>query len=129
MTRPATRLPTPTPTGTHPNAAYLRGRHGKTRGTTNAVSDKLSFTHCISRDEYHRAWGSSGRRFKSCHPDHVISQEIGNGLNLWFGPFCFGFGAFGFAGGLVVAGWVEGELAEEFSGVGGDDADVEVLYE
>ena len=42
-------------------------------------------------------------------PTNVISQEIGNGLNLWFGPFRFGFGAFGLSGGLVVAGGVEGE--------------------
>jgi hypothetical protein len=33
------------------------------------------------------------------------------------------------AGGLVVAGGVEGELAEEFAGGGVDDADVEVLDE
>src|SRR5687767_4856914 len=35
----------------------------------------------------------------------------------------------GFAGGLVVAGRVEGELAEEFTGGGVDDADVEVVDE
>ena len=35
----------------------------------------------------------------------------------------------GFAGGLVVAGWVEGELAEQFAGGGADDADVQVLNE
>ena len=33
------------------------------------------------------------------------------------------------AGGLVVAGGVEGELAEEFAGGGVDDPDVEVLDE
>ena len=32
----------------------------------------------------------------------------------------------GFAGGLVVPGGVEGEVAEEFAGGGVDDADVEV---
>jgi len=34
----------------------------------------------------------------------VISQEIGNGLNLWFGPFRFGLGSFWCSGGLVVEG-------------------------
>jgi hypothetical protein len=38
-------------------------------------------------------------------------------------------GAAGFAGGLVVAGGVEGEFAEQFAGGGGDDADVQVLDE
>ena len=33
------------------------------------------------------------------------------------------------AGGLVVAGGVEGELAEDFAGGGVDDGDVEVLDE
>ena len=33
------------------------------------------------------------------------------------------------AGGLVVAGGVEGEFAEEFAGGGVDDADVQVLHE
>jgi hypothetical protein len=37
-------------------------------------------------------------------PTIVISQEIGNGLNLWFGPFRFGFGSFWCSGGLVVVG-------------------------
>ena len=36
-------------------------------------------------------------------------------------------GAFGGAGGLVVPGGVEDELAEEFAGGGVDDSDVEVL--
>jgi hypothetical protein len=59
----------------------------------------------------------------------VISQEIGNRLNLRFGLFHFGFGSFWRSGGLVVAGGVEGEVAQEFAGVGIDDADVEVLHE
>ena len=33
------------------------------------------------------------------------------------------------SGGLVIAGEVDGELAEEFSGEGVDDADVEVVGE
>jgi hypothetical protein len=40
---------------------------------------------------------------------------------------CRSGGSFGFAGGLVVAGGVEGQLAEEFAGGGVDDADVEVF--
>jgi hypothetical protein len=35
----------------------------------------------------------------------------------------------GFAGGLVVPGWVEGEFAEQFAGGGVDDADAQVLGE
>lgn len=31
--------------------------------------------------------------------------------------------------GLVAAGWVEGEVSEEFAGLGGDDSDVEVVDE
>jgi hypothetical protein len=27
-------------------------------------------------------WGSSGRRFKSCQPDSVMSQDIGIALDL-----------------------------------------------
>ena len=38
-------------------------------------------------------------------------------------------GVAGFAGGLVVAGGVDGEFAEEFAGGGVDDADFEVLDE
>ena len=46
-------------------------------------------------------------------------------------PFsgCSGRGSGWAAGGLVVAGGVEGEVAEEFAGGGVDDADVEVLDE
>jgi hypothetical protein len=33
------------------------------------------------------------------------------------------------SGGLVVAAWVEGEVAEEFAGFGVDDPDVQVLDE
>ena len=47
-----------------------------------------------------------------------------------FGAFLFGAGgAFGFAGGLVVAAGVDGEVAEEFAGGGVDDPDVEVVDE
>jgi hypothetical protein len=41
----------------------------------------------------------------------------------------FGVGVGWAAGGLVAAGGVEGELAEEFAGGGVDDADVQVLDE
>ena len=40
-----------------------------------------------------------------------------------------GWSSWWFAGGLVVAGGIEGEVAEEFSGGRVDDADVEVLDE
>jgi len=46
---------------------------------------------------------------------------LGVGL-LWFSGWWPGWSA----GGLVVAGGVEGEVAEEFAGGGVDDADVEV---
>lgn len=46
-----------------------------------------------------------------------------------FGLFCFGLWAGWAAGGLVVAAWVDGEVAEDFSGGGVDDGDVEVLDE
>ena len=38
-----------------------------------------------------------------------------------------GFGPWSFGAGLVVAGGVEGEVAEDFAGGGVDDADVEVV--
>ena len=59
----------------------------------------------------------------------MISQEIGNDLDLQrSGSVSFlGSGwAFGGAGSLVVAGWVEGEVSECFACGGMDDADVEV---
>jgi len=65
----------------------------------------------------------------TAHRTSAISQEIGNGSNRWFGPKSFGDGPFGCSGGLVVAGGVEGEVAEEFAAVGVDDADVVVLHE
>ena len=48
---------------------------------------------------------------------------------MWVRAFVVSGGAGWAAGGLVVAGGVEGELAEEFAGGGVDDADVEVLDE
>jgi hypothetical protein len=59
----------------------------------------------------------------------VISQDIGMTLNplLGFGVVRFvgvPGGAFGGAGGLVVAGGIEGELAEQLAGGGVHDADV-----
>ncbi len=44
-------------------------------------------------------WGTRGRRFKSCQPDVVISQEIGNGPNpLLGGSDRFIFGLVGVGG-------------------------------
>ena len=61
---------------------------------------------------------------------HVMSQDIGTArtYDCGFGSFFAWLGPGG-AGGLVVAGGVEGELAEEFAGGGVDDADVEVVDE
>ena len=39
---------------------------------------------------------------------------------------CAGRGFSGLVLGLVVAGWVKGEVSEEFTGLGCDDSDVEV---
>ena len=43
------------------------------------------------------------------------------------GSGLFPFGALGGAGGLVVPGGVEGEVAQDFSGGGVDDGDVVVV--
>ena len=72
------------------------------------------------------------RGFKSHHLHRVMSRDIEDGPNpqCGFGSFLFGGGwGLGFAGGLVVAGGVDGEVAEEFAGGGVDDADVEVVDE
>src|SRR5438128_6804844 len=45
-----------------------------------------------------------------------------------FGLLLFGWSGWS-SGGLVVASWVDGEVAEEFSGGGVNDADVEVVDE
>ncbi len=64
------------------------------------------------------------RRFESCRGHGCDVARHRKPLNLWFGGFLYGFGV-----GLVVACRVEGEVAEEFSGGGIDDADVEVFDE
>ncbi len=49
---------------------------------------------------------------------------------MWgFSCLCFGGGSAGSAGGLLVAGGVDGQLAEEFAGGGVDDADLKVVAE
>ncbi len=48
---------------------------------------------------------------------------------MWSFAGCGPGGSFGCSGGLVVAGGVDEELAEEFAGGGVDDADVKVLDE
>ena len=70
-------------------------------------------------------WGSRGRRFKSCRPDGVMSQDIGIGPNPRVRLLCCS----GWVAGLVVAGGVEDELAQELAGVFVDHADVAVLDE
>ena len=65
-------------------------------------------------------------------PTTVMSQDIARqpDLRIVGSAVChFAGGAFGCSGGLVVAGGVDGQLAEEFAGGGVDDADVEVLDE
>jgi hypothetical protein len=60
-----------------------------------------------------------------------MSQDIGIARthDSWVRATAFWGGAGWPAGGLVVAGGVDGELAEEFAGGGVDDADVQVLDE
>jgi hypothetical protein len=41
---------------------------------------KRTATHSCAHHFFN--WGSSGRRFKSCQPDTVMSHDIGIGLNL-----------------------------------------------
>ena len=86
-----------------------------------------------ARDQVKRArpisWGSSGRRFKSCQPDvcDVSGHRNSPNLQLRFGFFLWGAGSD--SAGLIVAGGVDGEFANEFSGDGVDDSDAEVLAE
>jgi hypothetical protein len=58
----------------------------------------------------------------------VMSRDIPDSPNPQLGSGCcgFGVGVRGVGGGLVVAGGVEGEVAERFAGGGVDDPDVEV---
>ena len=60
-----------------------------------------------------------------------MSQDIGIGrtCGLRVRPICFWWWAGWSAGGLVVAAWVDDQVAEDFSGGGVDDGDVEVLDE
>ena len=58
------------------------------------------------------------------------NPQLGFGVLAFAGwPGCSGRGSWGSAGGLVGAGGVEGEIAQEFAGGGVDDADVQVLDE
>ena len=70
-------------------------------------------------------WGSRGRRFKSCQPDYCDVSGHWHGLNLRFG----GSGFFVWADGLVIAGGVDGEFADDLAGVGVDDGAVLVVDE
>jgi hypothetical protein len=58
----------------------------------------------------------------------VMSRDIPDSPNPQLGSAVVvsGWGFGGLAGGLVVAGGVEGEVAERFAGRGVDDPDVEV---
>ena len=61
-----------------------------------------------------------------------MSQDIGMAANPHWMPCGLGAwsaASFWFAGGLVVAGGVEGQFAEELAGGGVDDADVQVADE
>ena len=63
----------------------------------------------------------------------MISQEIPDRPDPRLGPVSLFLGlrcgSWWSSGGLVVAGGVDGEFAEEFAGGGVDDADVEVVDE
>ena len=58
-------------------------------------------------------------------PTIVISQEIRDSRTCGTQVRLLSFGSVG----LVVTGWVDGELAQEFAGDRVDDADLEVLDE
>src|SRR3954452_4102458 len=63
-------------------------------------------------------------------PPCDLSGDTGQpGPQLGSGFSVSGVGAWGSAGGLVVAGGVDGQLADELAGGGVDDADVEVVDE
>ena len=68
----------------------------------------------------------------SARPCDVSRHRKLPDLQLWVWQWLFSGwsgGAFGCSGGLVVTVGVEGQVAEEFSGDGVDDADLEVLDE
>ena len=71
-------------------------------------------------------WGSRGRRFKSCQPDHVMSRDIGNIPNPKGSGCCCVCGWYRW---LVSMAGVDGEFAENLAGVFADDGDVEALDE
>jgi hypothetical protein len=59
-----------------------------------------------------------------------MSQDIGdNGPAIAQVRLSFRGGSWWSSGGLVVAAWVDGELAEELAGGGVDDAEVQVVDE
>src|SRR5215468_2672853 len=66
------------------------------------------------------------RGFESHTLRCVISQDIEDTVNPHWSR-CFRFRTSWFAGGLVVAAGVEGQVAEQFAGGGADDSDVQVL--
>jgi hypothetical protein len=79
-----------------------------------------------------------GRELPRGFESHTLRSDVAGHRNdpeptLGFGVFPSaggsGLGVRWAAGGLVVAGRVDGELAEEFAGGGVDDADVQVLDE
>src|SRR5262249_41297051 len=85
----------------------------------------------LGRGNMASRWGPSGRRFKSCRSDAVMSRDIVGRCPETSLAFRAGFGAVSAfdAAGLVVAGGVEDEFADELSGVALQDADVEVVDE
>src|SRR5215831_6721143 len=60
---------------------------------------------------------------------HRNGPEPTSGSGVFPLPWRSGWGSVWLAGGLVVAGRVEGQVAEQFAGGGVDDADVQVLDE
>src|SRR5215471_7657456 len=60
---------------------------------------------------------------------HRNGPEPTSGSGVFPLPWRSGWGSLWLAGGLVVAGRVEGQVAEQFAGGGVDDADVQVLDE
>jgi hypothetical protein len=72
------------------------------------------------------AWREEGQEGSNPFPStHAMSQDTGMTVKSHLGPGSFWLRAGWVSGGLVVAGGVDGEFAEELSGGGVDDADAQ----
>jgi hypothetical protein len=108
---------------------------GMSRGTNHSTREATSDTRGEQKAQAGRQKASATttstglrrrlRRFESYRGHHVMSHDIDIGPSLRVRPFCCS----GASSGLVVAGGVEDQFAQEFASCGVDDADVAVLDE